>query len=88
MYNDDQTRWVDTMLERYGDMLTVREVASILAVEERTVRELLAFADPAKRLPGIKLTNFWRIAKVELRQYLLMNRNGSTAGTIRPPGGQ
>lgn len=87
MSSDDPTHWIDTILHRYGDMLSVREVAAILAVEERAVRELLTFPDPSKRLPGIKLTKTWRIAKPELRQYLLMNRNGSTAGTDRSHGG-
>lgn len=73
-------QWADELLAPYGHMLTVTEIAHILKVEPRVVRELLTHEDPTKRLPGFKLSKTWRIARLEFRQYLLATHNGSIAG--------
>jgi excisionase family DNA binding protein len=75
--NSDESDPVDKLLAGYPNMLSVSEVASILAIRERRVRELLALQDPNRRLPGFKLATTWRIAKEELREYLVKNHNHS-----------
>ena len=63
------------MLSRYGDMLSVRDVARALNLEEGNVRNLLLSNDPGMRLPGVKLGKSWRIARDQLRTYLFDHHN-------------
>ena len=69
--------WPDPMLSRYGDMLSVRDVARVLNLEEGNVRNLLLSNDTSMRLPGVKLGKSWRIARDQLRMYLLAHHNNS-----------
>ena len=67
--------WPDSMLGSYGDMLTVDETSAVLNIESRTVRSLLVHCNPAVRLPGVKIGTSWRIARQELRAYLVVHHN-------------
>lgn len=75
--NSHAPTWPDTMLSRYGDMLSVRDVARALNLEEGNVRNLLLSNDTSMRLPGVKLGKSWRIARDQLRAYLLAHHNDS-----------
>ena len=63
------------MLHAYGEMLSVTEVARALNLEERNVRNLLTSSDPTMRMPGVKIGKSWRIARDQLRTYLLVHHN-------------
>ncbi len=71
--------WPDSMLRRYGDMLSVADVSSVLGLEPRNVRCLLTSGDAAIRLPGVKIGKSWRIARVQLRAYLIGHHNDDSA---------
>lgn len=47
-------------------LLTVKEVAEILRIAEKTVRELLKEGS----LPGIKVGKTWRIPEDDLKKYI------------------
>ncbi len=83
--NDPYVRWVDERLATCPELMTIRDVDKVLGIGERQVGRLLRLADPAKRLPGAKFGGSWRIAKPELRQYLLKSHNGSTAARAAHP---
>lgn len=67
--------WPDTMLRAYGDMLSVSEVAHMLNLEERNVRNLLSNSDASIRLPGVKIGKSWRVSRDQLHAYLLFHHN-------------
>lgn len=71
--------WPDTMLRAYGDMLSVSDVAHVLNLEERNVRNLLTSSAASTRLPGVKIGKSWRIARDQLRTYLLTHHNQDSA---------
>lgn len=75
--NSGGAQWPDTMLRHYGEMMTVRDVARALNIEEGNVRLLIRSTDPAVRMPGVKLGKSWRVAREELRQYLLDHHNSA-----------
>lgn len=83
--NDPYTRWVDDRLADLPEAMSIRDVDSVLRIGERQVGRLLRLQDPVKRLPGAKFGGVWRIAKPELRQYLLKSHNGSTAARANHP---
>ena len=74
--------WPDTMLRPYGEMLNVTEVAHILNMEERNVRNLLSNRDAHIRLPGVKIGKSWRISRDQLRSYLVTHHNNDTTARI------
>ena len=51
--------------------LTVQQVADLLGVECKAVRRWLLSGD----LPGIKLAKYWRIAEVDLEEFLDQRSN-------------
>lgn len=71
--------WPDSMLGRYGDMLSVADVSRVLNLEPRNVRCLLTSTDSATRLPGVKIGKSWRIARDQLRIYLIFHHNEDSA---------
>lgn len=48
------------------EILTIKEVAKFLKVNERTVYRLAA----AKKIPAFKVGNAWRFKKVEIDQWI------------------
>ena len=48
------------------EILTIKEVAEFLKVNERTVYRLAA----AKKIPGFKVGNAWRFKKAEIDQWI------------------
>lgn len=48
------------------EILTIKEVAEFLKVNERTVYRLAA----AKKIPAFKVGNAWRFKKVEIDQWI------------------
>ena len=70
--------WPDTMLRAYGDMLSVNDVADVLNLGERNVRNLLSSSDASIRLPGVKIGKSWRISRDQLRAYLLTHHNNDS----------
>lgn len=86
--NSPGRTWPDTMLSRYADMLSVRDVARVLNLEEGNVRNLLLSNDPVMRLPGVKLGKSWRIARDQLRVYLLAHHNDSGLGATNDQRGK
>ncbi|WP_146072779.1 helix-turn-helix domain-containing protein [Cryobacterium sp. Y62] len=71
--------WPDSMLRRYGDMLSVADVSCVLRLERRNVRCLLTSTDATTRLPGVKIGTSWRIARDQLRAYLIGHHNDDCA---------
>jgi len=71
--------WPDSMLSRYGDMLSVSDVSRVLNLEPRNIRCLLTSTDAATRLPGVKIGKSWRIARDQLRAYLIGHHNDESA---------
>ncbi len=54
-------------MDDLGKMLTVDEVAAILRVTPKTVRNLLN----AAKLPGVKIGRVWRVSEAALWKHLL-----------------
>lgn len=52
--------------EMSGEILTIKEVAEYLKVNERTVYRLAA----AKKIPAFKVGNAWRFKKTEVEQWI------------------
>jgi excisionase family DNA binding protein len=52
-------------------ILTIKEVAEYLKVNERTIYRLAASGD----LPGFKVGNSWRFKQSELEQYITSQHN-------------
>lgn len=52
-------------------ILTIKDVADYLKVNERTIYRLAASGD----LPGFKVGNSWRFKKSELDQYISAQHN-------------
>jgi hypothetical protein len=71
--------WPDSMSRRYGDMLSVADVSCVLRLEPRNVRCLLTNSDAGIRLPGVKIGRSWRIARDQLRAYLIGHHNVDSA---------
>lgn len=62
--------WVSIM----GDqILTVKEVADYLKVNERTVYRMAT----AKKIPAFKVGGSWRIKRVELEKWIKEQHNNS-----------
>lgn len=65
-------------------LLTVHDAAEFLKVTEVTVRSLIS----EKRLRAIKIGKEWRIAQVDLLQFLEQNANREPIDDYSPsPGG-
>ena len=47
-------------------LLTVKDVAEILRIKEKTVREMLR----NEKLKGFKIENSWRVKKEDLEKYI------------------
>ena len=61
-------------------ILTIKDVADYLKVNERTIYRLAASAE----LPGFKVGNSWRFKQSELEQYIAAQHNrGSVNETIK-----
>ncbi|MDH6238562.1 helix-turn-helix domain-containing protein [Cryobacterium sp. CG_9.6] len=71
--------WPDSMLGRYGDMLSVSDVSHVLNLEPRNIRCLVTSTDVATWLPGLKIGKSWRIARDQLRAYLIGHHNDDSA---------
>ncbi|MGC5225138.1 helix-turn-helix domain-containing protein [Micromonospora sp. DT81.3] len=67
--------WPDSLLREYRHMLSVRDVARALNIEESNVRSLLTAPDARTRMPGVKIGKNWRISRDQLRTYLLVHHN-------------
>ena len=52
-------------------ILTIKDVADYLKVNERTIYRLAASGD----LPGFKVGNSWRFKQSELEQYIVAQHN-------------
>jgi len=52
-------------------ILTIKEVADYLKVNERTIHRLAASGE----LPGFKVGNSWRFKQTELEQYIAARHN-------------
>lgn len=52
-------------------ILTIKDVANYLKVNERTIYRLAASGE----LPGFKIGNSWRFKKCELEQYIAAKHN-------------
>lgn len=56
-------------------ILTIKEVADYLKVNERTIYRLAAGGE----LPGFKVGNSWRFKQSELELYIASQHNSSTS---------
>lgn len=72
------SRWPDSILTGYADLLTVDETSAVLNVDARFIRSLLVHTNPSVRLPGVTIGTNWRIVREELRTYLLAHYNANT----------
>lgn len=66
-------------------MLSVSDVATVLNLDERNVRQLLTNARDGVRLPGVKIGKSWRIARDELGDYLRGHHNTRPVPTRPAP---
>lgn len=57
-------------------ILTIKDVADYLKVNERTIYRLAASGE----LPGFKVGNSWRFKQSELEQYITTQHNRSDVG--------
>lgn len=72
---------LDKLLAPLPDVMGPTEVANVLGVSVASVTVWLREGE----LPGYKVgARSWRILKVELREYLLRQRNQDSDGTPRP----
>ena len=55
------------MLNQYGDILTVPEVAEVLSIGKNRVYELLE----SKALKGFRIGRVWKIPRDALQEYIL-----------------
>lgn len=58
-----------TMLEQYGDVLTVSELQEVLNIGKNTAYALLS----SGAISSIRIGKQWRIPKAALMQYILEN---------------
>jgi len=56
-------------------ILTIKDVADYLKVNERTIYRLAASGE----LPGFKVGNSWRFKQSELEQYIVAQHNRASA---------
>lgn len=68
---------VEQLVAKYGDFLTVRQVAEMVEYKDRTICKLLVHQDPRKRIPGFKVGKTWAIPTVEFADYLRAHFNGA-----------
>lgn len=59
-------------------ILTIKDVADYLKVNERTIYRLAASAE----LPGFKVGNSWRFKQSELEQYIAAQHNRASFSEI------
>lgn len=59
-------------------ILTIKDVADYLKVNERTIYRLAAGGE----LPGFKVGNSWRFKQSELEQYIAAQHNRANASKI------
>ena len=57
-------------------ILTIKEVAEYLKVNDRTIYRLAANGE----LPGFKVGNSWRFKQSELEQYIAAQHNQTSVG--------
>lgn len=57
-------------------ILTIKDVADYLKVNERTIYRLAASGE----LPGFKVGNSWRFKQSELEQYIAAQHNRTNVG--------
>lgn len=63
-------------------ILTIKDVADYLKVNERTIYRLAASAE----LPGFKVGNSWRFKQSELEQYIAAQHNrASVSEAMKSP---
>lgn len=58
------------------EILTIKEVADFLKVNERTVYRLAA----AKKIPAFKVGNAWRFKKIEIDKWIAEQSSQGKAG--------
>ena len=64
-------------------ILTIKDVADYLKVNERTIYRLAASGE----LPGFKVGNSWRFKQSELEQYIAAQHNRSNTTEPNKPNG-
>ena len=67
--------------------MTVREVATFLNVDEKTIYRLAQKAE----LPGFKVAGVWRFQRADIQRWIDARKGSSSAedaGGGRPPGGE
>lgn len=79
------TEWPESFLS-YGQMMSVRDVALALNIEESNVRRLLTTPDRNVRMPGVKLGTSWRVDRDQLRGYLIANHNDPAVSSTHQRG--
>lgn len=84
--NSRTGKWPDTLLRDYGQMMSVRDVAKALNIEESNVRGLLTATHAARRMPGVKLGRSWRVDRDQLRAYLLAHHNDASLSSTHERG--
>lgn len=75
MTTDTSYGWPDSALARYGETMTVHEVAAALASTPKAIRALINHPAEKHRLPASKLGRSWVVGRTDLRAYLLEHRN-------------
>lgn len=60
-------------------ILTIKDVADYLKVNERTIYRLAASGE----LPGFKVGNSWRFKQSELEQYIAAQHNRTTTNELK-----
>lgn len=76
------TEWPDSLLRGYAQMMSVREVAQALNIEESNVRGLLTASQAKVRMPGVKLGKSWCVDRDQLRAYLLAHHNDPSLSSM------
>ena len=84
--NSRTGKWPDTLLRDYGQMMSVRDVAQALNIEESNVRGLLTATHAAGRMPGVKLGRSWRIDRDQLDDYLVAHHNDRSLSSTNERG--
>lgn len=59
-----------------GEILTLKQVADLLKVTERTIYRLAA----ARKIPAFKVGGMWRFSRAELGGWIQQESRGTKAG--------
>ncbi|MYN12303.1 helix-turn-helix domain-containing protein [Pusillimonas sp. TS35] len=65
------------------EFLTIKQVAELLKVTERTIYRLAA----AKQIPAFKVGGTWRFSRVEINQWIQRQQEGCKADKTQLKGG-